>query len=324
MKKIKFLLLIAILYVFVVSCQVRKMDRPVTEETPQTTSQTVVDTVEIVPSMTVEAITMTPTQFATVRVLPTRTQTPLPQSSPTMASWVRITPNAPVPLPTAKANVAELLKTNGGCTLPCWWGIEPAKTRFTSAFSQLSSLTTFIVVKKNDEIGSLDAEFRFPVPETTSSRELTIIYKVEKEIVQLIEVNPGKDNQYRFSQLLKDYGDPEEVWVEGLFDPTSNNPFIIYFYYPHKGIVATFWVDATDQGDKFQVCPGPIPPTVLVLWEPDGIEGFIDFSGKTYDLAYIKKEKRVLILLEQATEQTLEEISESNCFETAKKIWPAR
>ena len=173
-------------------------------------------------------------------------------------------------------------------------------------------------------MGWLDAEFRFPEPGANSSQEITITYKVENEIIQLIEINPGDINQYLFSQLLKDYGNPEEVWVEGLIDPTSNNPFIVYFYYPQKGIIATFWVDAVDLGDKLQVCPGKISPIVLVLWEPDGFESFIDFTGNTYGLDYIRKENRSLISLEQSTNQTLVEISESNCFETPKKLWPVR
>jgi hypothetical protein len=324
MKKTKILLLLSILCVFVASCGVRRTNQPATSKSTQTISHTVVDTVEKVPSIIVEATMMIPTQSATVRVIPTRTLTPLPTSSPTVASWVRVTPYAPVPLPTAKAFVADLLKTNGGCTFPCWWGIEPAKTSYMTAFNHLSPFSTFITVKKNDEVGLLDAEFRFPAPETNSSRELTITYKVEKEIIQLIEVNPGIVNQYRFSQFLKDYGNPEEVWVEGLIDPSSKNPFTLFLYYPKKGIEATFWVDAIDQGDKLQVCPGSIPPTILVLWEPGSIESFVDFTGKTYDLSYIKNEKRSLISLEQITKQTLKEIAESNCFETPKNIWPAR
>lgn len=324
MKKVIILLLLGILCFFVASCGVQKTNQPATSKSTQTITQTVVNTVKMVPVTIVEATKMIPTQNASVRVAPTRTQTPFPMFSPTMASWLRVTPYASVPLPTAKADVAELLKTNGGCALPCWWGIEPAKTSYMTAFKKLSPLSTFITVKKNDEVGSLDAEFRFPVPETNSSHELTITYKVEKEIIQLIEVNPGKVNLYRFSQFLKDYGDPEEVWVEGLIDPSSNNPFILFFYYPKKGIVATFWVDAIDQGDKLQVCPGSIPPTLLVLWEPDDIESFVDFTGKTYELSYIKKEKRSLISLDQVTKQTLNEIGKSNCFETLKNIWPAR
>lgn len=324
MKKIKIFLFFSIICVFVASCGVRKIDQPATSKSTRTITQIVVDTVDMAPSTTVEAITMTPTHIATDRLLPTRTLTPLPTFSPTIASWVRVTINASVPLPTAKAQVAELQQTNGGCNLPCWWGIKPAKTSYTAAFNQLSPISSFITVKKNNEVGSFDAEFRFPVPETNSSRELTITYKVEKEIIQLIEVNPGEDNQYRFSQFLKNYGDPEEVWVEGVIDPSSNNPFTVFLYYPKKGIEATYWVDAIDQGDKLQVCPGLIPPTILVLWDPDGIESFVDFSGNTYDLSYIKKEKRSLILLNQVTKQTLNEIGRSNCFETSKNIWPAR
>ena len=305
MKKIKVLLLLGILCIYIVSCQ--------------EATETVVES-----SPTVDSATTTPTQLTAVPELPKSTPTLLPMLTPTQASWVAWTPNAPVPLPTAKANVEDLLKTNGGCSLPCWWGIEPGKTYFTTAFKQLSPFTTFIAVREINDMVSLDAEFRFPVSETNSSRELTIVYKVENEIIRLIEIYPSEINQYRFGQLLKDFGDPEEVWVEGLIDPTSNNPFIVYFYYPQKGIIATFWVDATDLGEKLQMCPGPISPIVLVLWEPDGYEDFRDFTRKTYGLAYIKKENRSLISLEQATDRTLVEIRESNCFETPKELWPVR
>lgn len=259
-----------------------------------------------------------------------KTPTPSPTLMPTATRTDRSTATAtrePLPtLPPAEAleKVRELLETNGGCTFPCWWGIEPSRTSFMTVFNQFSPLTTFIAIKKTDDMGSLDAEFRFPVSETNSNQELTITYKVVNGIIQLIEIYPGNINQFRFNQILKDYGDPEEVWVEGLIDPTSSNPFTIFFYYPRKGIIATFWVDATDLGDMLQICPGSISSIILVLWEPNGFESFNDITGKTYGLAYIKKENRSLISLEQATNQTLVEISESNCFETPKKLWPSR
>jgi len=305
MKKTKVLLLLGILCISIVSCQ--------------EALETIVES-----SPTVASVTITPAQYTTVPELPKSTPTLLPMLTPTQASWEVWTPNAPVPLPAAKANVEGLMKTNGGCSLPCWWGIEPGKTYFTTAFDKLSPFTTFIAIREINDMVSLDAEFRFPVSETSSGRELTIVYKVENEIIRLIEVYPSKINQLRFSQFLKDFGDPDEVWVEGLIDPTSNNPFIVYFYYPQKGIIATFWVDATDLGEKLQMCPGSISPIELVLWEPDGFEDFGDFTGKTRGLAYIKKENRSLISLEQATDRTLVEMRESNCFETPKELWPVR
>ena len=324
MKKPIIFILLIIFFVFNVSCQVQNIDQPTNAKITPTTKQYVVDTIEMAPSMTAIAVIGAPTPFATTRVSPIRTKTDIPTLSPTKATWAIWTPEALAPLSTAKSNVAELLKTNGGCSLPCWWGIEPGQTDFAGAFKRLSPLTTFIAVKKNDDMGGLDAEMRFPMPENNPNRELTITLKVKKEIIQQIEVSPGSGSQYHFSQLLKDYGNPEEVWVEGLIDPTSNNPFTILFYYPQKGIVATFWADAIDQGEKLQVCPGAISPILLVLWEPDGKESFIDFTEKTYGLAYIKEEKRSLFLLEQVTRQTLLEISRNNCFITPKIIWPVR
>lgn len=176
MNKMKILLLHSILFVVLASCQARITDRPVAEKIlHKKTAQTLAGTLDTTPSRTVESVSMTPTHLATNRVLSTKTATYLPMPSPSKASWAIWTPIAPVPLPTAKSNIEELLKTNGGCSLPCWWGIYPAKTSFTTGLKQLSPLATFIAVNKTDDKGSLDAEFRFPVSETNLNREFTVV-----------------------------------------------------------------------------------------------------------------------------------------------------
>ena len=321
MKKISVIWFLCFLCL-VSNCQAVKTDQAISKELTQTTTQAAEITDETALSKDAEPVALTKTTAA--RAVPTKTPMPPPAPTPTVPSWERILPLYSMPLPAAKAAVEELLKTNGGCSLPCWWGIEPGKTSYTDAIDQFSPLSTFIYVKKNDENGSLDAEFQFPVPETNSSREFSIIFTVEKGIVQQIEINPGTVHRFTISQVLNDYGVPEEVWVEGLIDPTSNNPFTLFLYYPGLGIEVTYWVDAVVQGDNLLVCPGSIPPTILVLWKPDGVEDFIGFTKRSYDLSYIKDEKRELIPLEQITSQTLEDISKSGCFKTPKNIWPTR
>ncbi|HSG43771.1 MAG TPA: hypothetical protein VLA72_11500 [Anaerolineales bacterium] len=53
----------------------------------------------------------------------TATQTPYPTITltPTII-WISL---STLPVQEAQAGVKELLETNGGCELPCWWGIAP-------------------------------------------------------------------------------------------------------------------------------------------------------------------------------------------------------
>ena len=118
MKKVKVLLLLGILCVLVVSCLAPKMFQPAAEETTQATKPTAVEGVGAATLPTVDAVKTASTQFATMPMLPTRTPTLFPTLTPTIVSWVIRTPNAPVPLPTVKANVEDLLKTNGDVLYP--------------------------------------------------------------------------------------------------------------------------------------------------------------------------------------------------------------
>ena len=66
------------------------------------------------------------------------TETPVPTASriqPTLASKPTLTSPAPQVTPVSTLTtsertslVQEMLKTNGGCELPCWWGIVPGQT----------------------------------------------------------------------------------------------------------------------------------------------------------------------------------------------------
>jgi hypothetical protein len=267
--------------------------------------------------------TVTPTQSATSRHQLTATLTLLLTPSPS-SSWITLTPQSPEPEPTAKAMVEELLRTNSGCKLPCWWGIEPGTTEYTSAIKDLSPLAASIAIKEIDSVGSLIVDLLFPVPETIYPGFLGQRYRVDNSIIQQLEVMPGNVESYTFNRLLQDYGKPEEVWLDGLIDPSSDNPFSIFFYYPEKGIIASFGFNAVDLGNVLRLCPDSTPANQLILWKPVVKESFINFVGKTHILAYLRDEKMLLIPLEEATDDNLQEIEKHNCFETPKNIWPIR
>jgi hypothetical protein len=110
-----------------------------------------------------EAMTPVPVEreaTVTIAIPPTNTphispptRTPVPDTATPTAVPNTATPTAipltatPKPLPTATltneqidANLTELMLTNGGCELPCWWGILPGETSIDSARESLKAL----------------------------------------------------------------------------------------------------------------------------------------------------------------------------------------
>jgi hypothetical protein len=65
-------------------------------------------------------LTFTPTQ--------TVAPTPRPTNTPTFTPTLTWTPLPTLPSQQTRAKIEELLETNGGCELPCWWGITPNET----------------------------------------------------------------------------------------------------------------------------------------------------------------------------------------------------
>ena len=85
-------------------------------------------------------ITFTP--LPDVKPSETATLTHTPTNTPTLIPTLTWTPLPTLSAEAAHAKIKELLKTNGGCELPCWWGIIPGKTAWPEA---LHFLTPIIV-----------------------------------------------------------------------------------------------------------------------------------------------------------------------------------
>ncbi len=84
------------------------------------------------------ASTITPTQRAST-VTPTVTRT---LSPPHLLQW---TPGAKLPPDEVEKKIMSLYSNNGGCELPCWWGITPGKTTGAESLSLLAPFgDTFI------------------------------------------------------------------------------------------------------------------------------------------------------------------------------------
>ena len=81
------------------------------------------------------AETPTPTLAPTLTPTVTNTLLPTKTPSPTVAqSW---TPPPKLSQEEANELLLELYETNGGCEMPCWWGIVPGETPWETALELL-------------------------------------------------------------------------------------------------------------------------------------------------------------------------------------------
>jgi len=197
------------------------------------------------------------------------TQTSVPTRTPTATPTAVAAPTSlPVPTFTAdqeRAFVVHMLEANGGCRLPCWWGMMPGETAWQDVRSFFASIGKRTASSQPPAgfIGEMffvsDGEFRFDY-------YVGHTFVVEDGLVQSMHVTLGghEDSEhlqdwepYALSNLLSDYGAPSQVLVELLHADGGAGPwYFLGLIYDHLG----FYVRYSGEADYYQhpaarVCP---------------------------------------------------------------------
>ena len=162
--------------------------------------------------------TLTPT---VVPPSPTATSTRRPTATPLLDT---ATPSrTPVPTLDAKQQaqlVTDMLKTNGGCKLPCWWGIVPGNTRFQAAVDSLQQqgLSLYLV---RDLTGALTIDI--PHPTQLFNYGFLLGLTAEQGVISRLEVDGETYNltqsrrfasdwqRYSLSNILQEYSQPSTI-----------------------------------------------------------------------------------------------------------------
>ena len=221
----------------------------------------------VAPSKTIlmSTETTTPTRIPTI--------TPSPTDTPTPTYTVTSTPTDLPTLPPeqAKAMILELLQTNSGCQLPCWWGITPGETTWEQTLRIVSPIASVISI--NEKEGELSATVSFNNhPEGIDP--FTFDITIKDGIVQDLSISsdgPGGIPFYSLSDVLDTNGKPKEVWVYA-YSPWacdySNGQRLLWvsLFYPENGIFANYasWGEAGDVTIQGCIESGPM----LYLWSP--------------------------------------------------------
>lgn len=240
-----------------------------------------------------------------IRPLSTRTPVPTMTPSPTPAPTATRTP---VLHPTLEAEqmeafITEMLADNGGCELPCWWGVTPGETSWETVRQYFSEQGIQVL-----EDGTL--ALRYQSGQYQGQWTYTDLIEVnihqDEDIVQRIEVqnsqyqSPLQERftslwqRYALQPLLSRHGVPTRVYL----NLTTGAPCVGSGNFPSYDM----WVVYDDQGiailysglllydhDSWWVCPvfGQSRRIHISLWSaadevapPDFATGVYDPSGE--------------------------------------------
>lgn len=259
-----------------------------------------------------EIKTSTPTPTKVV-ILPSTTSTLVPEPTKT-------------PIIDKKEFTLELIETNNGCKLPCWWGITPNQTKWSEVKNFLGSFSIINTRKTPDWFVYL---VRSETDEKISNvKEVWSTFGVQNDIVKEIDIDPFNQERYYLNNFLQSIGKPESILISSYSSDSGAGkdivPLTVALYYPKLGILALYGSWANTSGNTITACFETGPK--LFLWSPDS-------SGK-YSLEYFlswDKNHVPYRNVEESTNLTVETFFEkySNtqgelCLQTPRDLWPSQ
>lgn len=283
---------------------------------------------------------MTPT-MAVTSTTSLVTSTPVPTATATM----RLVPT--LSADEARKRLNDLLATNGGCQLPCLWGVTPAKTTNQEAMAllaPLSSLSDFHVFKP--ESGSIDMYERLKddrilstyISYLTDNDQVNSILFISRAREELTDEKGFRDvfnstafgerlNNFMLHQVLDSLGRPRSVLMTTLqeFPPPryGQGHFKIILLYPEQGIAVQYTTEMQVVGKNVEGCLASAH--VEMEFFPEGnVDGFYkqlaltDWKGR---IEYYKPIEEVTSMSVDDFYQTFRQYPEK-CLETPAKLWP--
>jgi hypothetical protein len=218
---------------------------------------------------TIPTKTYLPTTDQTLAVI--KTLTPYRTNTPTLTHVPTLT------ISQFRNKVFELLENNGGCKLPCWWGIEPGSTSWEetrSIFTKLGSTSGDVTMPDGNVYHWIGGPYW-----EWNNTFIGIGFHDQDGTVTAVDVDAeGYYDQTFFHTLWKNYspeqinstyGPPTRVWI-GLSGSESGSTFYwIYIFYDNLGFVSGYKGQALVSDENgtpmYKICPTWQDP----VWLPD-------------------------------------------------------
>jgi len=265
MKRSKYIQAVLILvWVIAGSCSSSKNNQPTSFLVMSPTSG------EDIISPIAESTTLSPTP-SLIPVSSTITSTPTVIPLPTATYTMTLTSPPTLPRDKAQEIVSLMLKSNGGCKLPCWWGIKPGVSTWEETANALSpfvsKIETYQLDGGLDANGNIQPEFVAIIHYLNNNDSKSLQLTAQDGVIDSIDVYDDTSS-YRLSVLIRSFGDPPFIYVNTVHtSPSGTVRFLLVIYYPDEGIIAAYNTesDAPIQGKNVVFCAKDIAPMML-LW----------------------------------------------------------
>jgi len=190
------------------------------------------------------------------------------------------------------AFVSEMLRSNGGCRLPCWWGFTPGETPWQTTKTFFASLGKKIEAWRDHDTQQHYAVY-FDIPDHHHFHYQG--YHEKDGTLDRIGIHalPPEDENWRYiygalhfaedwraymlPQILEVYGPPSQVFLGTGGAPWR--PFDLLVFYPEQGFLVEYHGLAEQrEGETWRVCPYKVEIT-LHLWSPEHRMNLEDVPG---------------------------------------------
>ena len=263
------------------------------------------------------ACSIAPTAMPVAMPTSTASITPSPLSTETFLTSTTSLPTLLVK--DAKARVKQLMKDNGGCSLPCWWGIIPGQTSWDDARAFLQSIDpTF-------DSAATPSHYSFAYQIDSPGYPISAEFDVDGlGIVKKISVSQTAF-PFDLAEFLAMVGKPDRVFLQVYpFTTDGVPPFVVLLIYEDLHLVAQFVTGATLHDSNVVGCPDQSKPS-LTLYAPS-IEVAAELEQK-FELE--RSEGSVPYrLLDESTKMDIDSFyqvfrnsNDANCIETPAEQW---
>jgi hypothetical protein len=319
-----------IFYFFLGSCSKIEINPSSVQKTDSTTSSAIISTPEL-------PATRIPIKSPTSLIIPTSTSTHIPTPSDT-ATMIPTYTWGPTFSPVEEEKYwIELINTNRGCELPCWWGITPGK----------SPESDLLVLSKP---GGLEKWYPWPTSGALERSEyalhvnpynllnLSLTIYTQNGIVQYLAIladnvrefpNFSKAMQrYSLSNVFLQYGKPSRILLFVMSPKEVGAPPIYDFwvFYDDKGILILYeYAKWTNIDKSIHICPGYpdiryIGFYLISAESKTPLDSLVD-GGLSSQALEMTLEKTTNLSLDDFYSVVIDPNRQA-CFDTPKDLWP--
>jgi hypothetical protein len=268
----------------------------------------------------------TPTKGITTFPTSSQTSTPAWTGTSTITAEPTQTPTGtPMPPDEVREWISKRLADNGGCRLPCWWGITPGKTTWEETNKLLSIYASDIRIIEREDHFVAGFFFDDP-PAEVQLRQIYLGFGVQNNVILSIRITGlGGIPTFSLSKFMEEYGEPGEVFVYAYhplaytIDPRQIG---VHIYYPAQGIFAEYASPIGKIKDGMQQGCLEYGP-YLTLVPPGQQRNYTEFvSGLGLDFMFpFRPVSEALGMDVETFYNTYQGIDQEVCLKTPVKIW---